>query len=237
MRTLSLTFFAAAAITAGFGQVATAADMPIKAPRMPVAIAYNWSGFYLGGNAGYGWGRSSWTDDPTLTGAGLGSHGLNGALLGGTIGANLQVAAWLVGIEADMAWASMKGSHVDQFGSDLNTKTNSLGTAAVRLGYAFDLSLLYMKIGATWGNFKYDDFVSPGGALNGSGSATRAGWMIGGGWEYAFAANWSGKLEYNYLDFGSKIISFNGGLGGAFVQNINERFHVVKAGLNYRFSP
>jgi outer membrane immunogenic protein len=237
MRTLSLTLLAATAIATGFGQLASAADMPVKAARAPVFTAYNWSGIYFGGNIGYATGRSSWTDDPTLTGADLGSHRLNNAIFGGQIGVNLQVTAWVVGVEADMNWGSLKGAHVDQFLSDLNTKTKSLGTASARLGYAFDMSLLYLKIGAAWGQFNYDDFVTAGGALNGQGSATRAGYVIGGGWEYAFAANWSAKIEYNYIDFGTKTITFNGGVAAPFVQGITERFHVVKAGVNYHLNP
>src|SRR5258708_6698132 len=56
----------AALIAAG---PALAADLPLKAPP-PVVAAWNWSGFYIGGHGGYGWGRNSQTDvnDPFFTG-------------------------------------------------------------------------------------------------------------------------------------------------------------------------
>lgn len=223
--------------SAGFGSIASAADMPIKAPRMPVATYYNWTGFYVGANGGYGWGTSAWRDDPIFGASELGSHPITGGLVGGQLGYNLQVSNWLVGIEADLDWASIKGGHVDQFGSAINTKVTSLGTVTGRIGYAQSQALVYAKGGLAWGTFKYDDFVTPGGALNGSNSSARTGWTAGGGFEYGFAANWSAKVEYNYMDFGTKRLAFAGGVGGAFVQDITDRIHVVKAGVNYRFNP
>lgn len=227
--------FAVAGLSFGLGSFASAADMPIKAPRMPVAISYNWTGFYIGGNGGYGWGTSAWTDDPALGASDLGSHRTSGGILGGQIGYNWQRSAFVLGVEADIDWASLKGNHVDPLGHDINTKMNSVGTITGRIGYAWDRALLYAKGGAGWGHFKYDDFVTPGGAFNGGSSSTRWGWTIGGGLEYGFAPNWSAKVEYNYLDFGTNWLSFSGGAGGAYMEDITERVHLVKIGVNYRF--
>ena len=69
-------------------------------------------------------------------------------------------------------------------------------------------------------------------------SDTRTGWTIGGGVEQAFATNWSWKLEYNYLDFGSQNYSFTttvAGVTSTAVNDLEEKVHVVKFGLNYRF--
>lgn len=234
---LTLSAVAAAISCFAFSQAGWAADMPLKAMRMPTVVTYNWSGFYIGANAGYGWGNSSWTDDPALGATNLGGHATEGGLAGGQIGFNWQLSSWVVGVEADVDWASIKGSHVGPTGTDIRTKATALGTIAGRFGYAWDRSLIYGKAGAGWASFNYDDFVTPGGALNGSNSSTRWGWTFGAGLEYAFAANWSAKIEYNYLDFGTERMTFGGGVGGTFVQDINERIHVVKAGINYRFGP
>ena len=231
----ALTTFVAAGWSASQSEMALAADMPIKAPSRTFAIASNWTGLYIGANAGYGWGRSSWTDDPIFGASDLGSHTTRGGLVGGQIGYNWQIGTWVVGLEADVDWANLKGNHVDQFLSDLNTKTTALGTLTGRVGYAWNQTLLYGKGGAGWARFKYDDFTTLGGPLNGSSSSTRWGWTIGGGLEYAFATNWSAKVEYNYLDFGTKRLGFSGGAGGAFVQDITDRTHLVKIGVNYRF--
>jgi outer membrane immunogenic protein len=218
------------------GSVATAADMPVKAPRMPTAISYNWTGFYGGLNGGYAWGTSSWRDDPALGLTDLGSHTTRGGIFGGQVGYNWQDRSLVLGLEADVNWASIKGSHVDPAGSDLNTKVSWLGTLVGRVGYAQNQALLYGLAGATWATFKYQDFTAPGAGLNGENSGTRWGYTVGGGLEYAFAMNWSAKVEYNYLDFGTRRLGFSGGVSPAFTQDITERMHLMKIGVNYRFA-
>src|SRR5712691_3265265 len=136
-RRLALKTLAVAGLSVSHGQFALAADMPIKAPRAPVAITYNWTGFYVGANAGYGWGRSSWKDDPIFGAQDLGAHTMKGGIVGGQIGYNWQSAAWVLGLEADIDWAKLKGNHVDQFLSDLNTKVTSVVTLTGRVGYAW----------------------------------------------------------------------------------------------------
>jgi outer membrane immunogenic protein len=233
----SLTAVAVAGLSFCFAHLAQAADMPIKAPRMPVAAYYNWSGFYIGANGGYGWGTSKWQDDPSLTASDFGSHGFNGGMAGGQLGYNFHISTIVLGIEADLDWADLKGGHVNPLGNDINTKATALGTVTGRIGYAMSNTLIFAKGGLAWGNFKYDNFITPGGALNGSNSSTRTGWTVGGGFEYGFAPNWSAKIEYDYMDFGTKRLAFSGGVGGSFVQDITDSIHVVKAGVNYRFNP
>jgi outer membrane immunogenic protein len=104
---------------------AMAADIPVKAPPRVVDPPWNWSGFYLGGNAGYSWGRSSTDIDIICAGVGVGgvcpvvgqtaysaNHklNLNGPLGGVQAGFNLQNGQWVFGIEADIQWTGQKGS-------------------------------------------------------------------------------------------------------------------------------
>ena len=98
---------------------AMAADLPYKAPPpIPAPIA-TWTGFYLGANGGYSWGRSSRSVDfvtttgAFITGAGSitgGGTDLEGGLFGGQIGYNWQTSNWVWGIETDIQWANQRGS-------------------------------------------------------------------------------------------------------------------------------
>ena len=62
-------------------------------------------------------------------------------------------------------------------------------------------------------------------------SDTRVGWTAGASVEYAFAPQWSAKLEYNYMDFGSQNVSFTPGTS----TDIDQQIHAVKFGINYKF--
>ncbi len=181
-----------------------------KAPAF--VAAYNWTGLYLGAQAGYGW-----SDSLSLNGASVSNNDVKGGFVGGTVGYNWQLAnQFVLGLEADAAWANLSAS--TELG---HTKINGFGTVAGRLGYAFDRTLVYAKGGYAWGRNE----VSLGGA---SVSKTHNGWTIGAGVEQALAANWSIKGEYQYLSFNKANY--------AGVAEVGADIHVIKAGLNYRFN-
>lgn len=123
MRIFTLNTVAAAAIAAiAATSAASAADMApryTKAPP-PVVEVWNWTGFYIGGNAGYSWGRSSTDVSYVSTTTGLpivappgsivnGAFDMNGAIAGGQIGYNWQSNNWVFGLEADAQWSDEKG--------------------------------------------------------------------------------------------------------------------------------
>ena len=87
----------AAVAVLGFTSVASAADMPVKAPAPIVAPLYNWTGPYIGIAGGYGWGHSDQTDPGRPPNAGNGSYSLTGGILGGTLGYNWQQGPWVLG--------------------------------------------------------------------------------------------------------------------------------------------
>src|SRR3954468_5487760 len=93
--------------------VAQAADLPTKAyVSAPVAAqVYNWTGFYVGVNGGYGWGAQ---DPLTLFSNRFDrtSFNINGGMLGGTIGAQIQQGYVVLGIEGDLDWANIKGNSI-----------------------------------------------------------------------------------------------------------------------------
>ncbi len=68
-----------------------------------------------------------------------------------------------------------------------------------------------------------------------AGDSTRGGWTVGAGWEYAFAPNWSAKIEYNYMDFGSSSPTFTSAAGATTSFNIDQTAHLALFGINYRF--
>ena len=71
--------------------------------------------------------------------------------------------------------------------------------------------------------------------FNFAASETRLGWTIGAGIEWAVWENWSVKLEYDYLDFGSSTVTFNDPVLGAAAISVSQRISEVKLGVNYRF--
>jgi outer membrane immunogenic protein len=122
-----------------------------------------------------------------------------------------------------------------------SAKVDAIGTLAVRLGYAFDRLLVYGKFGGALSNDHYNNTVgtlqgSTVGTLNFSANETRWGWMLGAGAEYAFTENWSAKIEYNYLGFGTTTLLFSEPTGLAQMNaDVREQIHLVKVGINYRW--
>jgi len=190
---------------------------------------FSWTGFYIGLNGGYGWSRF----DGTGT-FGPDSVTAKGWLGGATVGYNYQMGQFVLGVEGDFDWANVKHDE-PLFAGTITLKNDYFITAAARLGYAFDRTLLYGKVGAAWTRDKYDGNDGAGGTV--TGSSNRTGWMLGAGLEYAIWNNLSAKLEYDYLTFGSVTpnLTTAGGLAVVGTASVSLKTHIVKAGLNWRF--
>ncbi len=124
-----------------------------------------------------------------------------------------------------------------------HSQVDFLGTVTGRVGWAFDRTLLYVKGGGAVADDRYRATceVAFGGCAAGAtfsrADQSRWGWLVGAGVEWAFAPNWSAKLEYNYMDFGRENVNFSGAFAGStFTDRIDQQVHVVKAGINYRFN-
>jgi outer membrane immunogenic protein len=227
----------------GGQQLAVAADipMPVKARPYAVAPAFNWTGFYVGGHVGYGWARKEWTD-PLGPPFDAGAHTATGWLGGVQAGYNYQIGSVVLGIEGTYSWAKLKGSHINPLEVPpvdvLETKVHSIATAAGRIGYAFDRALIYAKGGAAWIKDSYA--IIDLGIIEGIAQETRTGWLAGAGVEYAFWQNWSARLEYNYMDFGTRRVNFidPGAPAGTPTTpfDIRQRVQTLTLGVNYRFS-
>jgi len=222
MRRVLLTTISLLAFTA---TVAVAADlprqMPAKAPAM-VPVGYNWTGFYLGINGGYGWGRSNWDAFATTT-------DVSGWMAGLTAGYNWQAmgSPWVFGLEGDIDWTNIKGSFVNAAcPTGCQTQNNWLGTVRGRVGYAWDRVMPYITGGLAVG-----DIEATQAGLAGV-HDTNVGWTAGAGIEAALAGNWTAKLEYLHIDLGH----INCGVT-ACAPAASVGFHTdqVRAGVNYRF--
>ncbi len=225
----------AGAFALAAGGQALAADLPQPGPPPPrapstyvpvTAPGYNWSGFYLGINGGYGFGQSNWTPTgftPT------GTFSTSGFLAGGTLGANYQMGAFVLGIEGDGDWTNLSGSITCTGSVTCQTSSNWLATARGRIGYAFDRILLYGTGGGAAGNIKaYNSFTS------GTDSNTEYGWTAGAGIEFAFAQNWTAKVEYLYVDLANGAC--NASCPGFAPVAVSFTESLVRAGINYKFS-
>ncbi len=206
---------------------AQAADIPRPVPYKavsPVVAYYNWTGFYVGLNGGYGWGSSDWSLVPAAT------NKPKGWLAGGTLGYNYQTGSIVWGLEGDFDWSDVKGTAACDVASVCTTKNDWLATFRGRVGYAFDRWLPYITGGGAYGKVNATIEV-PAFGLLASSSHNQLGWTIGAGLEYAFMGNWSAKIEYLYVDLGS----FDTG-PAPIVNNVSFKENIVRAGLNYKFS-
>ena len=134
---------------------AAAADLPLAKARPPVApvayapaAIYSWTGFYIGGQVGAGFGRSSWSDP--FTGANNTFNSGAGFLGGGQVGANYQLNMLVLGVEGDFSWAGLSGNGTDSIGDTITTNTNWTSTVTGRVGAAFDRLLIYGKGGVAF---------------------------------------------------------------------------------------
>ena len=89
------------------------------------------------------------------------------------------------------------------------------GTLTGRLGFTVDHALIYVKGGGTDAHFNYtatstSTFILVAAPLTPTLGENRFGGTAGFGIEYAFLNNWSAKLEYDYMDFGTKNLTFVG---------------------------
>jgi outer membrane immunogenic protein len=244
--------------------VASAADMALKAPPAPAPV-YSWTGWYVGVNLGGSFGKAADTSTfgagPTLLSST--SSRLDGVIGGGQIGYNWQASSnWLLGLEADIQGSSERGTATSNAGvagfcgvvalfpcTTAGTLVDQeklpwFGTVRGRIGVlASPTWLFYATGGLAYGEIKSSETLTvaggpfAGGALANNFNTTRAGWTAGGGVEGVISGNWTAKLEYLYMDYGTINNTF-AGVGPLFTP-INLSTHVtdnvVRVGVNYHF--
>jgi outer membrane immunogenic protein len=229
----------AAALLALCGASVHAANMPTKAPvyKAPSQAALDWTGFYAGLQAGYGW-----SPDPTYTfpvGPTSVSFGTHGFLGGVTAGYNWQLRSLVLGIEGDLSYADVTGSTLSAgvppcLVEGCTSKLTWFGTGRVRAGYAFDRFLPYVTGGFAVGHVKgRADLVTCSSATFCGFDTTRWGWAVGGGLEYRLASRWSAKIEYLYINLGSPAF----GVPALVTPDTTSALttQIVRVGVNYHF--
>jgi len=234
---------------------ASAADLSVRpAYKAPPAVAplpvFSWTGCYVGGHGGWGWGRKE-VDERVTTSSGPRQHNFSrtadtsGSIFGGQVGCDYQFSgSWVLGIEG-----SISGTHMDGLSSDpmdtgdrddvLRFRTDALGSVTARLGFAgwVPQSLLYVRGGVAWARDIFDFKDADQSVIRDVYNQTRTGWTVGVGIEYAFLPNWSVFAEYDHYDFGSKNVAFYACCDGrSFKIDVKQDIDVIKFGVNYRFN-
>lgn len=230
MKRLMLTL-GAGLLAAAMASPSFAADLPrpvYKAPPAPFIAPFSWSGFYIGLNGGYGWGKA----DISNALGNFTTDQQDGWLIGGTVGYNLQTGNWVWGLEGDIDYALIKGntSNTITVGpcavGGCTVKDTWFATARGRIGYAWNRFMPYITGGGAFAGVK----VESSNGTNESDTAT--GWTLGGGVEWAFTGAWSAKLEYLYADLGKTTCAATTcGLD----TDVEPKINIVRAGINYRF--
>ena len=252
---------ASVALCSVISSAAMAADLPppyVPPPRAPaayipvVAPIYNWSGFYIGGNLGAGWNSGGSVTDTfgsTFTGSGQttkfiggGQVGVNYEFWGGVVIGAEAMFDWLP--NTTNTWTAVEGTSggAPAPGANASATFNSrwLTTATGKLGYAWDRVLVYGKGGGAWVGANNPNLtVNGAGVTLTSNTTTNFGWTAGVGVEWAFAGNWSARVEYDYIGLQNQTITVASIPGGPFAGdtlNFNNRnISMFTAGLNYKF--
>jgi outer membrane immunogenic protein len=190
------------------GGTAAAADLPRPSYYTATAplSAYSWTGPYLGGNLGYEWGTTS--SNPTRP------SGFTG---GAEAGYNWQTGQFVFGGEADIALSAAN----DTF-APWKFSNPWFGTVRARAGYAVSNFLIYGTAGVAFGELQAETFGLA------SENHTNVGWTAGVGVEAGFAANWSAKVEYLFVDLASSTFSLTGTSNGLSAS-------LFRMGVNYHF--
>jgi outer membrane immunogenic protein len=241
---------------------AEAADMGVPSrsyyPASPPPPAiYDWTGIYVGGNIGGG----LLVDSVSQNGVSPGGFNLTGngnlrpaGVIGGAqVGANYEFVPWVVGVEASWTDSAISGNTLIgcsgpcQFGlgktpvgqERFTSQAEWFAALTGRVGYAANDWLFYAKAGGAWMNARYTEDLLGSKAPNTGVTLTtqvitdnRTGFTVGAGIEFGLVENLSGKIEYDFYDFGSRNYNFN----AITPVSVSSNLHTIIVGLNYRFN-
>jgi len=235
-------------VAVGMAAPASAADIaarPSPTPQwIPAPMIYDWSGFYIGLNGGWGQSHNCW--DFITVGAAFAPDGArdgctdaSGGVFGGQFGYRWQGGNWVFGMEAQGDWADLSRTRLSVIDPTLSTtsKVDAFGLFTAQIGYAWTNVLWYWKGGGAVTGNRFTVFDTATTAGLASLSTARWGGALGTGVEIGFAPNWSVGVEYDHLFMGDGNI--NGFVVStplvAGVSRINEDVDLVTVRVNYRF--
>jgi len=243
-------------VVALIGTPALAADMGVPSrsyyPPLPPAI-YDWTGIYVGGHIGGGLLVDSVSQNGVSTGgfnlAGTGNLRPTGVIGGAQVGANYEFVPWVVGIEGSWTDSGINGNALigctgpcaigttttiaqERFTSQAQWFAALTG----RFGYAANDWLFYGKAGGAWMDVRYtEDLLTTGAPVTAATQVftdNRTGFTVGAGIEFGLVENLSGKIEYDFYDFGSKNYNFN----AITPVSVSSNLHTIIVGVNYKFN-
>lgn len=240
VRKLLLSSVALAAISG----TAFAADLPSRrAPPVyapPPVPVFSWTGFYVGGQVGYAFGR----DNAAILGSGPFVANPNGIIGGAHVGYNFSTQSLpvfgtafgtggVIGVEGDVDGSDYRRTTAITGAPFFPTSTNRIpiqGSIRGRLGFAVDRALFYATGGAAFADLRNSYTTTLGYDSIGH---TRVGWTVGGGVEYAITNTWSLRAEYRYSDFGT-YTDFAPASGFGLVRH-HDSEQRAQVGFSYKF--
>jgi len=249
------------------GVAAPAYMTPTRTYKTPAEAVWNWTGLYLGINAGYGFGKSQ--TNALFSDAVMGtplfatssSSRLDGLIVGAQAGYNWQAGGWLFGLEADIQATNQHagptyvcpGAICNATITTVDTpvtvahdyKLDWFATVRGRLGAAITPDLVIYGTGGVafagiWNVGTVLDSTVAVAPLFDINERTKAGWTAGAGIESHLGGNWTGKIEYLHLDFGSASAASANPLNATpLLLGLNTRItdDILRFGLNYRINP
>jgi outer membrane immunogenic protein len=240
----------AAAIAAfGFVNSAAASDMPVKADRPAPVAAYDWSGIYIGGDAGWQGSSIGLSNPFSVFGGGPGPLTYNphhdSFALGAFVGIQRQFGQFVLGVEGGYISAFGYGSSVATTSVPIfvpggtgtaQAKLKDIWSVGARIGWAMGQWMPYITGGYANGSF---EFNSQSSATVAEQAKARTGdGYIGGGIDWALTKNWIIGVEYRHYAFSSKTVAST--LTGVFVGTTEPvRFapntDTVLARVSYKF--
>ena len=212
-----------AVVAAGGAQAADVVEYQEPAPYVEAAPVFSWSGAYVGGQIGYGWGKSTLED--------LGNIKPDGFLGGVYAGYNFDLGnSFVLGVDGDITYNGLKERRFyteddDEF--SMESRLRWSGAIRARAGVAVDRFMPYVAGGVAFGQVKNSGWGDNG---HFSDSKTMTGWTIGGGVDYAATDNVILRFEYRYTDYGKKDFGFGG-------DPLEDKFktHDIRLGVAYKF--
>ena len=218
-------------------------------------VIYDWTGIYGGAHLGAGLLEDQVT---TTTTTALQPSGTQTRLspfsvvAGAQAGFNYQIQQVVFGAEGTFTWSNISGTQITPsliptFSEMSIARPHWYATATGKLGFAANDLLFYAKGGAAWMDVNYTQTVSAGVGNVSSQTITdtRSGYTVGGGIEFGMTENLSARLEYDYLNFGTKTYTFanlnTAPAGGVITPlvlpvSIRSSTSLITAGINYRFN-
>ena len=231
---LGLACVSSAAVAADLGPYGRRSMKDTPPPAAYYQSPFSWTGFYLGAQAGYGWGTTDASSGPFGGPFTQGySYDTSGFLGGVHAGFNWQASQLVIGVETDLEASGMDGSGLGTLGFSHQTSIDWLGSLRGRVGVLMTpQTLLYLTGGLAYGGVSIDKAAGAGAATFASYSDWRTGWTLGGGLEHAFSPGMTARIEYRYTDLGTVDFS---SIGSNSIDRSDVSHSAVRAGLSFRF--